>query len=159
MDIKDLHQERQPSQVSENRITNIITTHWNQVRGKNPLASEKDLDINILSGVIDNCFLIRTKELLLNGQHKYTYIGKNILSAYGSDIITPHDYHDVDPLSHKNKFEEVIALGRPITEEGQFINKNGHMVKYRQCLMPLGVDGRTIDSIFGGMRFKIFDNI
>ena len=48
-------------------------------------------------------------------------------------------------------------LKKPVIDEGEFINRDGHVVKYRQCLIPLAKDSYTVDSIFGGMRFKVFD--
>lgn len=156
MEYCDLYREHVGVMGADRRITNVITKHWEDVRGNKLMPSEIDLDPEVLDGVLDNCFLIRTEELLQAGSHKYVYIGKNILEAYGSDETTPKDYHDVDPLSHKDKFEEVIKTLKPVVQEGEFINKDGKLVKFRQCLIPLAQDGRTIDSIFGGMRFKVF---
>ncbi len=157
MENQDLHREHKSELASEGRITNIILTHWYDIRKDKVLPSEKDIDPNILEPILDNCFLIKTKELRTLEQHRYIYIGKNILDAYGSRVTSPKDYDDIDPLSHKNKFEEVLKYCKPIIDEGEFINKDGLLVKYRQCIVPLGEDRNNIESIFGGMRFKVFN--
>ena len=156
MDSLDLHKVHKADAGAANRITTIIIKHWEQVRGTKNIPSEKDLDPNVLESLLDNCFLVRATGLTISGQHDYVYIGKNILDAYGSNVTYPKDHHHTDPLAHKDKFHEVMKTCKPIVDEGEFINKDGHLVKYRQCLVPLGKDGRTIDSIFGGMRFKVF---
>ena len=156
MEYADLQRNHSVGSSHDKRITNIIINHWAEVKGEKAIAAEKDLDSNLLDDVLDNCFLIEATELVLSGKHKYIYIGKNILDAYGSRATSPKDYHDVDPLSNKIKFQEVINLKKPVMEDGQFINQDGNVVKYRQCLVPLGKDGINVDSIFGGMRFKIF---
>jgi len=156
MDKQDLHREHKTEQGSEKRITNVIFKHWDEARGTRAMPSEKDLDPDVLEPILDNCFLIKTTELKISGKHTYVYIGKNILDAYGSHETNPKDYHDVDPLSHKNKFEKVLESLKPVIEEGEFVNNDGYLVKYRQCLIPLGSDNNTVDSIFGGMRFRIF---
>ncbi len=153
----DLHKQHKSDQGAERRISNIIIRHWSNARGNNMLPTEEALDPNILEPILDNCFLIKAKELRATGQHNYVYIGKNILDAYGSQYTTPKDYHDIDPLSHKDKIEEILRTMKPVTSEGEFVNKEGHVVKYRQCLVPLSKDGYTIESIFGGMRFKVFE--
>lgn len=157
MDNQDLHRKHKVDAGAANRITKIIIDHWNVVRGRKALPSEQDLDPNVLESLLDNCFLIKTAELTTAGKHNYVYIGKNIIDAYGSHVTYPKDSHHIDPLSHKDKFKEVIQTRKPVLEEGEFINQDGHLVKYRQCLVPLGRDGRTVESIFGGMRFKVFD--
>jgi hypothetical protein len=156
MENKDLHREHKGGPGNSNRITSIIIEHWEKVRGDKHIPSEQDLDPNVLEELLNNCFLLKATELAGAGKHNYVYIGKNILDAYGSNITAPKDYHDIDPLSHKDKFEEVLRTRKPVMDEGEFVNQNGHIVKYRQCLVPLGKDGRTIESIFGGMRFKVF---
>ena len=155
MEYQDLYREHKGSSTAENRITNILLRHWNDVRSNKLLPSEKDLDANILEEILDNCFLINITEFARLGTYKYIYIGNNILHAYASNTTVPHDYHDVNPLFNKNKFEEAISSKKPVIDEGDFTNKDGHLVKYRQCFLPLGKDGKTTESIFGGMRFKI----
>lgn len=156
MDREDLHREHKVDEGAANRITVRIIEHWESVRRNNKIPAEHDLDPNVLETLLDNCFLVKATELMNSGQHNYVYIGKNILDAYGSNVTYPKDYHDIDPLAHKDKFEEVIRTKAPVLDEGEFINKDGHLVKYRQCLVPLGKDGNTVESIFGGMRFKVF---
>ena len=156
MDTQDLHRVHNTVQGAEKRITNVILYHWKMARGMKNMPSQEDLDPTFLEPVLNNCFLIKATELKVSGKHNYVYIGKNILDAYGSHITAPKDYHDIDPLSHKDKFEEVLEHGKPVIDAGEFINKDGYLVKFRQCLVPLSFDGYTIDSIFGGMRFKTF---
>ena len=157
MNFDEITRKKHVNPASAKRITTIIIEHWNLVRGDNFIPSEQDLDADILESLLDNCFLIKATELRSSGHHDYVYIGQNIVSAYGSNVTHPKDSHDIDPLSHKNKFAEVIKTRTPVMDEGEFVNKDGHLVKYRQCLVPLGRDGRTVESIFGGMRFKVFD--
>jgi len=156
MEYQDLDRAHKQDPRKEKRITNIIIEHWEASKASHLIAAEKDLDPNVLDAILDNCFLISAGEFIISGKHKYTYIGKHILEAYGNRVTSPKDYHDVDPLSNKRKFKEVIDKKAPVTEEGQFTNKDGHIVKYRQCLVPLGSDGKTVETIFGGMRFKVF---
>lgn len=141
-------------EYSDKRITTIILNHWESAKGSAKFPSEKHLDPEVLEQVLDSCFLIRT-EGLSEGKYNYKFLGKNIMEAYGSDITQPLSSSKTNPLTQKDKIEEVLIRERPVTDSGSFINKNGHVIKYRQCLVPLSSDGRKIDSVFGGMRFKV----
>ena len=52
-------------------------------------------------------------------------------------------------------YSKIIETHTPLLEEGEFVNMHNDVVKYRQCLLPLG-DADVVDAIFGGMRFKVF---
>lgn len=154
MENQDLYRVHAVRKGAEARITAIIIDHWEQVRGDRRFPSQQDLDPNYLEPYLDSCFLIKVEELMHTGKHNYVYIGKNILEAYGSSA-THAQNEGVDPLSHKDKFEEVLKRRLPVLDEGEFMNQDGRIVRYRQCLVPLGNNG-VVESIFGGMRFKVF---
>ena len=69
--------------VKNQRITNIILNHWNDIKGFNAFPKESDLDISYLEPFLDNCFLINA-EGINEGKYNYKYIGKNVLNSYGS---------------------------------------------------------------------------
>ncbi len=138
----------------DKRITNVILNHWNEVKGGRRFPAEADLDPAVLEGVLDNCYLVKA-EGVNEGKYNYKFLGKNIMNAYGSDLTKCLNYEKGNPLSYRNKIQQILQTGLPIIDEGQFLNTNGDTIKYRQCLVPLSSDGINIDSILGGMRFII----
>lgn len=140
---------------ADRRINNVILRHWEEARGGRRFPSELDLDPEILEAVLDNSFLVKT-DGVEDGKYNYKFLGKNIMNAYGSDLTKCLDYSKGNPLTYSNKIEHIIATGDPISDEGEFINTHGDKLKYRQCLVPLSSDGIHVDSVLGGMRFKIF---
>lgn len=147
---------QKPKEQEEKRISNIIIKHWNEVRGDRPFPAEKELDPGVLETVLDNCYLVRARGIMEENTFEYVYIGKNIEAAYGDDSLTVNDhYTSTSPLTHKDKFKEVIETRKPVEDEGKFVNRNGDTVRYRQCMVPLGGDGLLIDTILCGMRYKV----
>lgn len=139
--------------LKDKRITSIILSHWEELRGNRLFPSEDQLNADILESVLDNCYVVDAKEIENSEKYKYKYIGQNIIDAYASDL-TSNPNSD-DPLSHRNKILTVIETKRPIIEEGKFVNKKGQLVKYRQCLIPLGKQDNMVESVLGGLRFLI----
>ena len=140
---------------SDKRINHIILSHWEDIRGERRFPSEVDLNPEVLESVLDNSFLVQT-EGVEDGKFNYKFLGKNIMNAYGSDLTKCFDYSKGNPLAYSNKIEHIMITGEPISDEGEFINAQGDRLKYRQCLVPLSSDGVHVDSVLGGMRFKIF---
>ncbi len=140
---------------ADGRITNILMRHWGNIRGTRVLPAESELDPAILEGILDNCFLIRA-EGIPEGKYHYKYLGKNVMNAYGSDLTKRQGNDKENPLTYKKKIEQVLESKLPVIDEGEFVNVQGHLVKYRLCLVPLGT-GDKVDSILGGMRFKIIE--
>lgn len=142
--------------VTERRITLRLLAYWEKLRGQNKMPTEADIDPDDLQDLWDYCFLIHVKDLA-KPDYNYTYLGKAIQQAYQGEL----NDDDVGAIASPNagkladSYAKVIATISPLLEEGEFANLHNDMVKYRQCLLPLG-EGDRVDAIFGGMRFKIF---
>lgn len=130
--------------------------YWEKMRKLKSMPTEADIDPDDLQDLWDYCFLIHVKDLD-KPDYNYTYLGKAIQEAYqgalagdeGADIASPN----AGKLTHC--YNKVIETRSPLLEEGEFFNLHNDVVKYRQCLLPLG-EGEKVEAIFGGMRFKVF---
>jgi hypothetical protein len=103
-----------------------------------------------------HCFLVRIGDFATADYH-YTYIGEAIVDAYRSGL--PDDAGEKTIMPGAGclieNYRAVAESGKPLVKEGEFRNFSNELVKYRQCVLPLGADGR-VQAVFGGMRFKIF---
>lgn len=142
--------------AKERRITLRLLAYWEKARGNKLMPREQDIDPDHIEDLWDHCFLIHLKDLQKEGYH-YTYLGEAIKMAYQgglseadtNGLVSPNAAHLADC------YMEIMHSRKPLVDEGEFRNGHGDLVKYRQCLLPLG-DGETVDAIFGGMRYKIF---
>ncbi len=138
----------------ERRITIRLLAYWEKLRRGRDMPAEDDLDPKDLHDMWDHCFLVQ-----VNGgdpDYHYAYLGPAIIAAYHGKL-TPSDAELlVSPHAEKmaGHYRQIVESGKPVVDEGEFHNASNQRVKYRQCLLPLGQEGRVV-AIFGGMRYRI----
>lgn len=143
---------------AERRITLRLLAYWEKLRGERDMPTEEDIDPDDIQDLWDSCFLIHVKDLA-KPDYNYTYLGQAIIDAYRYGLSDDEETGLISPNAGKlaNGYNQVVITAKPLLEEGEFRNLNNQIVKYRQCLLPLGEEQR-VKAIFGGMRFKIFPN-
>ncbi len=142
--------------VNERRITVRLMAYWEKIRAGRPMPREQDVDPDIISDLWDYCFLLSVKDMGKEG-YQYTYLGSEIKKAYQGGLSETDTGGLISPNADRlaDCYMEIIHTKAPVVDEGEFRNSVGDMVKYRQCLLPLGEDG-AVKAVFGGMRYKIF---
>ncbi|MEQ1790516.1 MAG: PAS domain-containing protein [Rickettsiales bacterium] len=145
--------------VLERRITLRLISYWEKMRKQNAMPAEADIDPDDLQDLWGYCFLIHVKDLD-KPDYNYIYLGQEIQHAYQGELAGCDAGAIASPNAGKlaDSYTKVIETCLPLLDEGEFVNLHNDVVKYRQCLLPLGKDGK-VDAIFGGMRFKIFPRV
>ncbi len=140
----------------ERRITLRLIAYWEKLRNGNLMPVEDDIDPDYIKDLWDYCFLIHVKDLS-KPDYNYTYLGEAIKKAYQGELDSNGEESIATPNAKELavSYEKVIRTCSPLLDEGEFVNMHNDIVKYRQCLLPLGENGK-VDAIFGGMRFKVF---
>ena len=140
----------------ERRINLRLLSYWEKLRRDRPMPAPEELNPDDLPDLWPSCFIIGFPEPGKKTCH-YDHLGQFIVDAYNNGLIRGDSGVMVSPSPQKTieQFSQVIETCKPLVQEGEFINHNEKIVKYRQCLLPLGRDGQ-IEAVFGGMSFKIF---
>lgn len=141
------------------RINERLITYWQSLKTATGLPLESAIEPAALADVWDHCFLLRVER---DRENTYTYamLGKSLVQAYGDDwtgrticeaLLYPH------PKPLFSAFEEVVATSQPHTDDNEFANPQGLLVKYRSCLVPLArEEGGKVAYILGGMKWKAY---
>jgi hypothetical protein len=139
--------------VTERRITLRILSYWEKLRAGRLMPMTHDLKREDIHDMWDSCFLIHKQD----EGFSFAHLGEAIRRAYHGDLTESDAQGLVSPHSHKlsEQFIEMLTHKKPVLDEGEFVNLNNQVVKYRQCLVPLGSEG-NVEAIFGGMRYKVF---
>lgn len=141
------------------RLPEILIQQWDEKRAGRAFPSEDDFSPDMLDdlGFWDHCFIIQARDIAKETGYNYTYIGAEILKAYGEDLTGVSVYSFTSPSADNLalKYQEVMATQVPVTDEGEFSNARNMKVRYRQCLVPLGKDGK-VESILGAMRYRLY---
>ena len=140
----------------ERRITIRMLSYWEKLRRNRVMPSVNDVNPEDLQDLWDNCFIVHLKDVG-NADQNSTYIGKAILDAYQQGLSEEDDHRlispDLETFMHHHK--AIFESPKPLLEEGEFDNTLLGTVKYRQCILPLGENGK-VEAILGGMHFKVF---
>lgn len=149
---------------SEKRFTNRLAVYWEKLRrdrhGLIPL--EKDVDIDALEDIWDHCFMIEVgeqAETIEELDYKYAYMGESIIDAYGDDLTGKQVYNELIALHTRKlllKFLTVVKTTQPLSDESQFFNLKGNLIRYRQRFVPLGSLLEDIGFIMGVMTWRAF---
>ena len=54
------------------------------------------------------------------------------------------------------KFNEVIESKKPVIDESEFVNLKHLTVRYRTCMLPLGLENGLVTHIIGCMRWRAY---
>ena len=140
----------------ERRLTLRLLAYWEKIRAGRIMPLESDIDPEDLTELWPYCFLLHAKDLTQT-DYNFTYLGDAVADAYKGSFGHAQTAADLglNAASITQGAHKVVTTAKPFVEEGEFITLSGEVVKFRQCLLPLG-EGQTVSGIFGGMRFKTF---
>jgi hypothetical protein len=139
------------------RITEQLEDYWRQLKGDKVLPLESDVNPDVMGDAWKSCFLVTARA---NGSFAYNYLGDSLVEAYGDDftgreitetLLFPH------PEALFATFKKVAATAQPITDEDEFTNSRGALIRYRSCVVPLaGTHGGGVGFLLGGMKWKAY---
>ena len=147
------------SLYTERRLTDRLLRYWREHSTGKPFPSEHDLDPDALARDWEHCFLVQVRDITHVQDYNYTYLGARIIEAYRGGLHDEHNAFMIGPnASMVNKsFGRVMITRAPVIEEGELVTFSGRIVKYRQCMLPIGTEAGVLEAIFGGLSFKFFD--
>ncbi len=144
---------------SKQRITLRLLAYWEKLRLGRDMPSPSDINADDLQDLWDYCFIINLKDFDKDLKAKncdYTYLGKALQTSC-LNASNP-EASEESPLNFKKLSKnclKAIQNSSPLLDEGEFVTPQNNIVKYRECLLPLGENGR-IEAILGGMRFRLY---
>lgn len=139
---------------SENRFHEILLNYWNDLREGRPFPEENEFDPEAIKEIWPNCFLISLDAVTERLGYRYSYLGTNLIEAYGEaePTLSPGLSQKDMPLVHQ--FDKVRETKNPATETSTFTNKKNLKILYRASLAPLGFKN-DITHLVGCMRWKV----
>lgn len=145
--------------INELRYHERLQRYWNELRGSRPFPSEQEINPEMLADVWRSCFLISLDDVTRRMGYRYSYLGAELVEAYGSELQNPDVagrllFAPGSPMARR--FEEVVRDKKPVADEGRFINLNKLHIRYRACMLPLGTEKRGVTHILGCMRWKAY---
>lgn len=141
----------------ERRITNLLITYWERLKGLKTLPLERDIDPEVIDSLWPHCFMVRMKDLEQGGGYRYTYVGNLLVLKQDQplvDSVSPPMASLRADCVHE-KYLEAGAGRKPVYDEGILDASYGRIIRYRQIFLPFSVNGYDASSILGAMRYMV----
>lgn len=149
----------QNSKELHHRSHEQLNHYWEQKRAARLFPAENDIDPDEIAEIWPSCFLIAIDAVTRKIGYRYSYLGSNLIDAYGDDVRNPDVAARLISTSSApmvKKFDEVVSSKKPVFDESDFVNLKGVQIRYRSCMLPLGRNDGTVTHILGCMRWRIY---
>lgn len=143
--------------LAERRLTVRLINYWQALSNGGLMPVEEALDPEAVGDLWPKCFLIQVFDIMNRRDMNFTYLGQDIIDAYQDGLMDEGQNMLISPNASRLSltFRQIIESVAPVIAEGEFQAITGQVVRYRQCLMPIG-KGDEVQAIFGGMSFKAY---
>lgn len=114
----------EPKSGYNRRITEILLRYWLDLRDEREMPQEKEINPANLVDVWGNCFLVQMTNAAAYGGYRYTYLGKDLVDAFGEDVSREDAEMLVSLPSMRvtSKFDQAVGMRKPLIDEGEFLN-------------------------------------
>jgi hypothetical protein len=140
------------------RYHELLLGYWNRLRGDRAFPRENEINPEAIADIWSYCFLISVDEVTSRLGYRYSYLGKDLVAAYGDEVNFPEITSRLlssTGSSMMQKLNDVLQRRQPVVDESEFTNIQNVKVKYRSCMLPLGDNG-CVTHILGCMRWKMY---
>lgn len=127
----------------------VALTYWQGLRRGRTMPARADLDPAAIPKLLTSVLLVDVLRDPLD--FRYRLVGSDI------DAISHRNFRGVrfSEILHMRRgnrlwaqYQEVAKTGRPPWSEVPYVGADPFIRRMLHCLMPLGVDGKTVDMIF-----------
>lgn len=144
---------------SERRHALQVVTYWNHLRGSRamPIENEIDMEDPAIKDLWPRCFIVQLRDIELEiPEFNYTYLGPEIVHAYEGELqgVEVDDMVSMNASKLMGAYKQVIETVQPVLHSGECDNGRGSLIKFRQCLLPLGTD--KVEVILGYLNYYVF---
>ena len=143
----------------QHRYHEVLLKFWEELRGDRLFSQESEIDPDALEEIWPSCFLISIDDVTRRIGYRYSYLGSELIEAYGEDANNPDVIMRLvssDSMPMVKKFNEVVEGRHPVIDEAEFVNIKHLNIRYRTCMLPLGTTDGTVTHILGCMRWRSY---
>jgi len=146
------------SAALQNRHHERLRQYWESLRAGRAFPRESEIDPDELDALWPSCFLISLDDVTRRIGYRYSYLGSELIEAYGEDMNNPDVVMRLVSSAAApmvKRFNEVVEAKAPVIDESEFVNARHLHIRYRTCMLPLGENGK-VTHILGCMRWRAF---
>lgn len=143
----------------EQRLTDRLTKYWELLRKEDALPVFGKFNSSAIDDVWGNCVLFTVNPSPGESVSVTFYrMGDQVKNLYKEDLTG-------NTLSSKQRMfkgaaivkrmDEVVKNAQPVYDNGQFVNQDNKIVKFRSCLLPFG-KANEVTHVVAGLSWREF---
>lgn len=143
--------------MMEQRLTVRMTMLWESIAQGDPPPNYVKFNPGVIADIWPQCFTLAFDPGASGG--KIEYIGRQLAPLFKGLKEGSHfsPQMKVFPAARLIKHvPDVLSTHSTLTDEGQFVNANNKVVKYRSCLLPFGNKIKGITHVVMGISWREF---
>ena len=146
--------------TNDHRLTDRLASYWNLIRKDAVMPEFAHFNLSAISDIWQQCILFTVVQGAGGAPNSVSFymVGDQTKALYGGDMVGRTLYPSmkhVQGASIVKRVDEVIASPQAIFDQGQFVNPQSKVVKFRSCLLPFGKDGK-VTHILAGLSWREF---
>ncbi len=147
--------------MQEKRLTKRLIAYWEQLRKEQPMPLWEQFNSAAFTDIWQHCcgWSVEAGKTGLN-VYTYTYVGHAVKEALGGDDPTGQRF--TGDLTHfpgariVKRIDQTVKERFPLIDEGQFINPDNRLIKFRSCLLPFATKREGVVQVVMGLSWRAF---
>lgn len=143
----------------ELRLTSRLIQYWEKLKKDADVPPVEAFNPEVVHDLWGRCFQVVVQKDQDGYDFIYDYIGEDLTTLFEPFLVGMQVKSQMHFLPAKKMIEQMnraIEQSVPLYLDGQFIDKNSHIIKYRSCLMPFGKDKENITHFIIGISWNSF---
>ncbi len=145
---------------NEKRLSHRLVHYWHQLKGdRDELPDINTFNHHAVEDLWPACLRVVITKSGEHNLYKYEFIGEDIKRIYGKDLTGQQVTSTIRVLpgaSVLSALDTPEPLSEPALEQGQFINEDHKVVKYRSCVLPFGNQNLPVSHAIIGLSWRTF---
>lgn len=145
--------------MHEKRLNNRLTQYWELLKKDNVMPNFAKFNNSAIEDIWGNCILFSVNKSNSDAK-SYTFyrVGDKVKGLYNEDLTgntLKAKQKAFKGAAIIKKIDKIIKEPEPIYDQGQFINHNSKIVKFRSCLLPFGKENE-VTHVIAGLSWREF---
>jgi len=146
--------------VNEQRLVVRLQNYWDSVRKEELMPEYIKFNNNSIFDLWESCMVFKVASAGERYVYQCNFVGEDLKIGFGKDLenryVTDNDKRLL-PGSNLAEFMNKCVVGKKvIISQGQFVNFENKIVKYRDCILPFCDNTERVSHLIVGISWKAF---
>lgn len=146
--------------LSERRLVFRLKEYWNKIRADEEVPNFGKFNIGAVQDVWENCMQFEVSSGGSKKLYQCSYLGESLVEGFGKELkdryVSSYDKRVMPGSNLLDLMDNTVDSKEFTLSQGQFVNHNNKIVKYRNCILPFVDGGKKIKHLIVGLSWRAF---